>query len=191
MIPARNRRLLYFLVALLAVLALGILLISNRASLSQLQSLDESSSGLLASFTENGVHVEIRLVKDSSGLSVVATYRPTNEHYHLYSKDLPPKGLDGVGRPTLLKILGNGVASTDALLESAPTINLKAVWSQDPVPVYPEGPVTLRLPIKFLINTVSPISAELSLTYMTCSDTICLPPVEGKVIPIQLPASND
>ena len=189
MVPARNRRLLYFLVAFLAVLTLGILLISSSASLLQNQNVE--SPKLLTAFTENGVHVEIRLEKDSSGLGVVAIYRPTNEHYHLYSKDLPPKGLDGVGRPTLLKILGNGVASTDALLESAPTINLKAVWSQEPVSVYPEGPVTLRLPIKFLINTSSPIAAELSLTYMTCSDTICLPPVEGKVIPIQLPASND
>ena len=159
--------------------------------MNEVNSPDDDSSRLLTSFTENGVQVEIRLQKDSSGLSLVATYRPTNEHYHLYSKDLPPKGLDGLGRPTLLKITGNGVEEAGALLESVSPIKLNAVWSEAPVPVYPEGPVTLRLPIKFLINTASPIAAELSLTYMTCSDTICLPPVEGKVIPIQLPASND
>lgn len=188
-----NRWLPYFLAALLVILTLGIgiFLISRQPSLSQPQSQNTDSSRLLSAFTENGVHVEIRLEKDSKGLSVVATYRPTNEHYHLYSKDLPPKGLDGLGRPTLLKITGNGIEATGALLESVSPINLNAVWSEAPVPVYPEGPVTLRLPIRVLINTASPIAAEISLTYMTCSDTTCLPPVEGKIISIQLPASND
>ncbi|GEM_PF-1120476 len=192
MTPLLNRRLRYFLVAVFAVLmiGIGILLMTRRTSSSQPQSQSTDSSRLLTSFTQNGVHVEIRLEKDSNGLSVAAAYRPINERFHLYSKDLPPGGLNGLGRPTVLEISGNGVEPTGALLASVPTIKLNATWSQEPVPVYPEGPVTLRLPIRFLLDTTSPIPAELSLTYMTCSDTICLPPVEGKVIPIQLPALN-
>jgi hypothetical protein len=187
-----NRRVRYFLAALLAVIimGLGILLTMRRSSTAQPQSQSADSSRLLTSFTENGVHVEIHLEKDNNGLSLVATYRPTNARFHLYSKDLPPGGLNGLGRPTVLEISGNGVESAGALLASVPTIKLNATWSPEPVPVYPEGPVTLRLPIRFLLDATSPIPAELSLTYMTCSDAICLPPVEGKIIPIQLPALN-
>src|SRR5258707_9922187 len=102
-----NKRLLYLLVAWFTVLALGILLISWRTFALPSQNSSVAFPRLLAAFTDSGVYVEIRLEKDSSGLSLAATYRPTNEHYHLYSKDLPPDGLDGVGRPTRLQIAGN------------------------------------------------------------------------------------
>jgi hypothetical protein len=47
-------------------------------------------------------------------------------------------------------------------------------------PVYPDGPVTVRLPIEKLDRPTTPI--ELAITYMACSDTTCLPPVENKPI---------
>ena len=189
-----GKRSKYLLIAtsVLILIGAGTILLSKRSPTVQSANTDLSGKPrLLTSFTQNGVQVEVSLEKDATGqTSVAATYRPLNAGYHLYSKDLPRTGIDGVGRPSLLEISGNGVQSTGALLESVPTIKLNATWSKEPVPVYPEGPVTLRLPIKFLEDSVSPIVAKLSLTYETCSATTCFPPVVGKTIPVTLQEPN-
>lgn len=179
-------------IAVLILIGLGTLVFSKRWFTAQTPPSDASSQPrLLTSFTQNGVQVNLSLEKDTTGqMSVAATYRPVSAGYHLYSKDLPRTGIDGVGRPSLLEISGDGIQSTGALLESVSPINLNATWSQVPVPVYPEGPVTLRLPIKFLVNSASPIAANLSLTYETCSATTCFPPVVGKTIPVTLQEPN-
>lgn len=187
--PMSRKRSKYILMALLTVIVVGVLLVSKRFSSSSSQEADAAKKSLLLnSFTQNGVQVDIRLEKDQMGqMSLAATYRPIREHFHLYSKDLPRDGIDGVGRPTLLAIASpNEVQPLGQLSESVSSINLNATWSQQPVPVYPEGPVTLRLPIKLPEASSMPVTAELSVTYMTCSDTTCLPPVEEKIIPVTL-----
>ena len=69
------------------------------------------------------------------------------EEAHLYSKDLPITGIDGVGRPTLLELsFESQIKPVGELIESAP--------SQEPetepkaLRVYPVGAVTLSLPIE-------------------------------------------
>ena len=185
----------YILVALLVVVAIGtgVLLFGRQIVVPQSQTVDNPSKVfMLNSFMQNGVRVDIRLEKDNAGqMNLVATYRPTRDHYHLYSKDLPPNGIDGIGRPTLLEVASsNAIQPTGQLSESVPSIKLDATWSQQPVPVYPEGPVTLRLPIKLTQSNSTSTVADLSVTYMTCSATECLPPVTGKIVSVKLPELN-
>src|SRR5512140_3077053 len=58
----------------------------------------------LASFTKNYVDVSVTLEHASDGgVFLSATFTPQGDH-HLYSKDIPIHGLEGLGRPTLLEL---------------------------------------------------------------------------------------
>src|SRR5262245_19125892 len=58
----------------------------------------------LASFAENDVSVSISLEQPSAGnYFLAATFTPP-AGYHLYSKDMPVHGINGLGRPTLLEL---------------------------------------------------------------------------------------
>jgi hypothetical protein len=52
-------------------------------------------------------------------------------------------------------------------------------------PVYPDGPVTLRVPVARVPSGGH--DAILSVTYMACSGRTCLPPVVDKRIAVSLP----
>ncbi len=59
----------------------------------------------LASFSQNQVAVQIFLEVDASGGTwLAATFTPLEADAHLYALDLPRRGVDGVGRPTLLEL---------------------------------------------------------------------------------------
>jgi hypothetical protein len=63
----------------------------------------------LASFTENYVEVSIYLARSFEGnYHLSATFTPPGG-YHLYSKDIPVTGLNGLGRPTLLELTADSV----------------------------------------------------------------------------------
>ncbi|MBP0937648.1 hypothetical protein ACFRSX_26095 [Streptomyces goshikiensis] len=108
----------------------------------------EQSAPAVTRFTQNGVTVTLAVAgwKDDKG-SLKATFTPTEAGYHLYSTDLPADGVEGVGRPTSVTVAGglsaDGPASVDA---EVLRINLPGVESK--VPVYPDGPVTLTLPVR-------------------------------------------
>ena len=51
------------------------------------------------------------------------------------------------------------------------------------LPVYPAGPVTLRLPVRVR----SGATAELSVAYMACGGIGCQPPVTDRRVPVVLP----
>jgi Thiol:disulfide interchange protein DsbD, N-terminal len=139
-----------------------------------------------SAFTEKGVHVDIALEQDANGTLLLAgTYTPIDAHVHLYSADLPRDGLNGAGRPTLLELpaqsgvhrIGQLTADQPVILDQFPTLNTA-------FPIYPDGPVTLRLPI-----AVASYDAQMtvSVTYMACSSTgFCLPPVENRSIQLTL-----
>ena len=137
----------------------------------------------LNSFTQNHVQVDIDLERDPSGQTyLAATYKPLDATFHLYSKDLPRNGIDGVGRPTLLELTG-GAQSAGNLTDSVTATNMAVDGFDAPFPIYPDGPVTLRLPIKAEPGSSS---VDLSLTYMACSLTGgCFPPVIDKRISVQ------
>ena len=141
----------------------------------------------LASFTENSVTVTINLDLDTSGETwLAATFTPVEPDSHVYSKDLPRDGVDGLGRPTLLELVpGSQIQAVGPLTESIPAdeTDLEGLLT------YPVGPVTLRLPI-----TLPPgdgwVEESVSVTYLTCGNGSCSPPVIGKIVSIRVPGAN-
>jgi len=139
-------------------------------------------SSTLASFTENGVTVEIVAQLKQSGQGWLSgTFTPLEAGFHLYSNDLPRNGLNGQGRPTLLDIISPGnVKVTGALVANQPTI----LWAQGLL-VYPDGPVTLSWPIEWAENK-PPKPTELSISYMACTKEICLKLVADKRVLVEI-----
>lgn len=142
----------------------------------------------LAAFTENYVEVSIYVERDSSGgVFLSATFTPP-DGYHLYSKDIPLQGVQGLGRPTLIELTTNSrITALGSLMESvraqAPDFEPKELL------VYPRGKVTLSLPVK-LPPGDGWIDDEVKITYMACGAALCKPPVEGKIVPIRIPGAD-
>lgn len=142
----------------------------------------------LASFTESYVAVSIVLERNSDASYVLsATFAPP-DGYHLYSKDIPITGVDGVGRPTLLKLTSNSaLKARGELMES---INAQVPdFEPKELLVYPLGVVTLRLPVE-LPPGKAWIDDEVEVTYMACSASLCKPPVVGKTVLLQIPGAD-
>ena len=142
----------------------------------------------LASFAENEVSVSINLEQPSAGNYIVsATFTPP-DGYHLYSKDIPVHGINGIGRPTLLELTSDSsMKALAGLVENIPAENF--YFEHNEFMVYPLGAVTLSLPVEIPQGTRW-LSDELKITFMACSSTQCKPPVEGKIISIRIPAAN-
>jgi hypothetical protein len=139
----------------------------------------------LAERTERSVTVRVALERDARGNVVLAgTFTPERAGFHLYGKDLPAGGIQGIGRPTRLEVgpagalRAAGALTADRAEETldAPLVGLK-------FPVYPAGPVTLRQPVAVAGGD----SADVSVTYMACSEQVCLPPVIGRRIRVPVP----
>ncbi|MGP3690524.1 hypothetical protein ACTVZO_38510 [Streptomyces sp. IBSNAI002] len=133
----------------------------------------------VAEFKENGVTVKLSVSdwKASAG-TLVATFTPDKPGYHLYSADLPADGIEGVGRPTEIR-LGGTAAATGALQADADVRTISVPGVDSPVPVYPDGPVTTRLPIR----ATGPGEAEVVIGYASCSSTEgCTIPVSGRKV---------
>jgi hypothetical protein len=148
-------------------------------------SSDQNKSIPLASFKEHNVDVSINLTRRSEGNYVLrATFTPP-EGYHLYGKDIPARGVDGLGRPTRLELTPNSLMKAMGDLTD----------NKDPQPpnfeprellVYPQGAVTLSLPV-ILPAGGKWVQDELSITYMACSASQCKPPVEAKIVQVRIP----
>ncbi len=103
----------------------------------------------------------------------------------MYSKDIPITGVDGLGRPTLIELTGDGqMKPLGGLIESAsveiPNFEPKKLL------VYPPGAVTLSLPVE-LPSGNDWVEDVVKVTYMSCSDTGCKPPVIGKLVSVRVP----
>ncbi len=146
----------------------------------------------LASFTENGAAVTISLERDGAGgFLLAATFTPIEAGFHLYSKDTPLDGIDGLGRPTLLELTSQSkLAALGSLIESAAPLAEPISPDQAGLFVYPDGPVTLRLPVALPDTESETVSDEVSVTYMVCSQRGCKQPVMGKIIPVTVPSKN-
>src|SRR6185295_17404335 len=104
---------------------------------------------------------------DSLGVAwLAARFTPVSADTHLYAKELPLDGINGLGRPTRLAVTtATGLRVTGGLSADRPAIDDRIEELQTTLSVYPAGPVTLRLPIE----VDGDARAELSLTYMACS----------------------
>lgn len=134
----------------------------------------------LSSFVEHGVRVSLVLERDlAGGTWLAATFSPTAAGVHLYSKDLPPTGIEGLGRPTRVEVdpassirfIGQTVADHPIVDDRIDALNLS-------VPVYPAGPVTLRVPVRKTGRGV----ARLRVSYMGCGPNGCLAPVVDREV---------
>jgi hypothetical protein len=156
-----------------------------RASGARTYASDASFKTLagLADRTENGVRVEVALESDSkSQYLLCATFTPTDDGFHLYGKDLDPKTVDGLGMPTKFEIpASSSIKVAGSLFANVPTRVYHDEATKVSLPVYPDGPVTLRLPIEFGAGTAG-VPLILSVSYMACdSKGTCLKPVESSV----------
>lgn len=142
----------------------------------------------LASFAENEVSVSIRLDQPSAGNYILsATFTPP-DGYHLYSKDIPIHGINGIGRPTLLELTADSLLKARAGLgENLPAENF--YFEHNEFQVYPLGAVTLSLPVE-LPSGENWVQDKLRVTFMACSSTQCKPPVEGKIVLIRVPGAG-
>jgi hypothetical protein len=142
----------------------------------------------LASFTENDVSVSIALEHPSpENYLLSATFTPP-DGYHLYSKDMPVHGINGLGRPTLLELTPNShIRATGELMESVSAKQL--YFEPQELPVYPLGAVTLSLPIELPLGK-DWVNDELEVTFMACSTNLCKPPIEGKIVSIRVPGAE-
>jgi hypothetical protein len=139
----------------------------------------------LALSTENSVEVIISTQRDGDHeYTLLATYTPLEPGMHLYSKDIPRDGFDGLGRPTLLEL------APDSAFQILGNVQ-ESVASQPPdsepleLFVYPPGPVTLSLPVQLSNSNTG--SIKVYVTYMACDDKGCRAPVENKAIEITIP----
>src|SRR5262245_39047575 len=183
------RRLILMVALIAATICLGCIYMAQRSSdyapvppYARIQSL--------TTFTENGVHVAIALERDRNGTLLLAgTYTPENPDSHVYSKDLPPGGIERAGRPTLLEVpLQPSIQAIGPLNADRPVQLRQFEGFSSPFPIYPDGPVTLRLPIN-VTTPAATTTVDLAVTYMACSSKgYCLPPVMGKRVVVVLPA---
>lgn len=162
------------------LLLLFLLLLLTACQPAQNQTLELTRS------TESFVEVVITLTRAAEGQAYLsATFTPTESKLHLYSKDIPLGGVDGLGRPALLELPKDSLIQINGeLTESVPSQSLLA--DEPDLLMYPEGSITLTLPV-----TLPPgkdwFDDRVIVTYMACSGYNCRPPVEGKVIPIHIP----
>ena len=169
------------------VLLAGALIFAQAARSGDLPGL-LGHSAQLADFDQNGVRVTIRLDADPAlGARLTGVFTPDQPEFHLYSKDLPRGGLQGVGRPTLLEIAAPGAFRADGPL----TADQPEVAHYDEVlkmafPVYPAGAVSLHLPVERTASGAGQ-TVVLSVTYMACKNGACLPPVIDRRVQVTLP----
>jgi thioredoxin 1 len=149
----------------------------------------------LGSFSQGGVRVDITLQEDASFPNdpsrqrwIAAAFVPERSDAHLYAKELPAHGVDGLGRPTQLsvvsssgvRVIGDPVADRRVRADVIEELHLS-------LPVYPNGPVTLRLPVTLERGA----RAELSVSYMACGGIGCQPPVSDKRIDVMLSSAGE
>lgn len=127
-----------------------------------------------ARFAEGDVEVAIVASADV----VEVTFRPVRPGFHIYSIDLPSGGL---GIPTRVAVRA-GLAATGAPTadEAVRPLELPVLGAR--LPVYPDGPVTVSLPVRRTGRT-----AQIVVSYGACSRAVCLQPVIDRVTTVAVP----
>ena len=143
----------------------------------------------LATSAENKVDVTINLTRDESGQFILsATFTPEVLDMHLYSKEIPVNGVDGLGRPTLLELAEDSALKANGELTES-VLSSQAPLDSNGLLLYPAGPVTLSLPV-LLPEGNNWINDEVIVTYMACDNQGCRAPVQQKPIAIKIPSTG-
>ena len=140
----------------------------------------------LATFTERGVKVVVSLDRDRmGGLWLAGRFAPVAAETHLYSSSLPSDGIQGLGRPTRIALdQGSALRVTGRPIADRPIISDVVEGLGTVLPIYPAGPVTLRIPVVRTANASS--RAVVLVSYMACGARGCLPPVTDRRVEVTL-----
>lgn len=124
----------------------------------------------------------------SAGLRLKVLLVPLSRGFHLYSLSLPDGGEQGLGIPTRLSVRG-ALEATGAATAEEPTQLLDIAVLGVKLPVYPDGPVTLDLPVRHADagGAAAGTVAQVVVSYGACSSAACLAPVIDEVIPVSVP----
>lgn len=126
------------------------------------------------------VKVEVSAARlDDHWVVARGRFTPQEAGYHLYSKDMPADGIDGIGRPTRLEAARGQAGAVLADREPHEFTQFDLT-----VPVYPEGPVTLY---RLVAPGKGAAEIQVALTYMSCSAELCNQPVEDEALAVALP----
>ena len=161
---------------------------NSTSSSAATETLTIPKGEIISEAEDSGVKVTFTLSKGEGGKRwLQANFAPTEEGYHVYSKDLPADGIDGIGRPTLLELSKHGAISDVGKLTADKKVhNLASPLNADGFPVYPNGPVTLTLPFFLKTEENATIEIMAKVTYMASTKTNCKAPVEGKEVKLTL-----
>ena len=134
-------------------------------------------------FSKNKVAVAITVEPGEGGQAhLVATFTPEPTYkppLHLYGIDLPRGGL---GIATRLDLPADSpLTALGELTANVATQDLEGLA------VYPEGPVTVRLPIRLPAGSGEVMTTSVLLSYMACTAETCLIPVVKATVAIQVP----
>ncbi len=170
-----------------ATLFILVLLLFGVVSCRPVSVLEPGQTLELATAAENKVDVSINLTRDESGQFLLsATFTPQALNMHLYSKEIPRGGVDGLGRPTLLELAeDSAIKANGELTESV--LSSQALLDPNELLLYPAGPVTLSLPV-LLPEGNNWVNDKVIVTYMACDDKGCRAPVQQKPISIKIPS---
>lgn len=141
--------------------------------------LAASGADLQSSVHKGSVTVSLtveNVVGDHAQL--VANFKPDQEAQplHLYSKDL----VGDLGMPTRLELKADGAvrAAGPVIADQQP----HALADEPTVMVYPDGPVTLRLPIILpAAGDGAAVPTTVLVGYMACSASACKMPVKTQL----------
>jgi thiol-disulfide isomerase/thioredoxin len=141
----------------------------------------------LATFTEHGVRVSVGLDRDrSGGLWLSGSFAPVTADTHLYATSLPAEGIQGLGRPTRLAIAaGSHLRSVGPPVADRPVLSDRIEGIGAVLPVYPPGPVTVRIPV--VLDRAPDPRAEVLVSYMACGARGCLAPVTDRRVSFAVP----
>lgn len=158
----------------IVALAAGTTLLVSR----ELDNRDNRGLSRLAQFSDEGVTVTIGIKnRSTTHATLVATLAPDRPGFHLYSIDLPADGINGVGRP--ITVVPQGALAVDGpLTAEAKATTIALAGTELELPVYPDGPVTVDLPV----TVAGHGGATVHIGYAACSRTTCLPPVSDHAI---------
>jgi hypothetical protein len=171
----------------LLILSIFLFLIVFSVPQNSVPRLDRGTYLVLASYTDpiNNITVTINLTRSiDSTFFLEATFIPPSG-YHLYSKDLPLSGVSGQGRPTLLELPPDSRMQSIGKVTESVASEMVGYEPDGPL-VYPDGPVTLSLPIK-LPYFNGWVDDQIRLTYTACTAVSCKIPTIGKLIPVRIP----
>jgi hypothetical protein len=143
---------------------------ARPASRSAAASSDRAAA---ATYVGGGVRVTVGLVRAGPGGRVEVTFTPA-AGFHLYSTALQLRQTHGLGVATRVSVQG-GLRATGPVTASQPVRMLRIAVLHATLPVFPDGPVTVAVPVRMAGSR----TAGVIVSYAACSASVCLMPVIG------------